>query len=142
MSSKIPTFTSLIKFSTPILVSVQNKKPSDQKSLIPISEEMRTEELLSQIIPPKEYVLEHGQLWIQTVVSTPATKSQVVALEIELEKMIKSKYVIRGVISLNFSWIILRFLGFRVYSGILFFRPKKPESVPLEKNFMINALMN
>jgi len=65
-----------------------------------------------------------------------------VALEIELEKMIKSKYVIRGVISLNFSWIILRFLGFRVYGGILFFRPKKPESVPLEKNFMINALMN
>jgi hypothetical protein len=60
MSNNIPTFTSLIKFSTPILVSVQNKKPSDSKSLIPISEEMRTEELLSQIIPPKEYVLEHG----------------------------------------------------------------------------------
>ena len=36
---------------------------------------MRTEELLSLIIPPKEYILEHGQLWIQTVMSTPATKS-------------------------------------------------------------------
>lgn len=50
---------------------------------------MRTEELLSRIIPPKEYQLEHGQLWIQTVMSTPATKSQVVSLEQDLEKLLK-----------------------------------------------------
>jgi len=42
MSNNIPTFTSLIKFSTPVLVSVQNKKENKV-----ISEEMRTEELLS-----------------------------------------------------------------------------------------------
>jgi len=47
MSNNIPTFTSLIKFSTPVLVSVQNKKTGEAKTVIPINEEMRTEELLS-----------------------------------------------------------------------------------------------
>jgi len=91
MSNNIPTFQSLIKYSTPQLVSVSNKKVLDQNKNKPITEEMRTEELLSLIIPPKEYVLEHGQLWIQTVMSTPATKSQVIALEQDLEKLLKQK---------------------------------------------------
>lgn len=37
-------------------------------------------------LPPKEYRLKNGQLWIQTVLSTPATRTEVIALQEELEK--------------------------------------------------------
>jgi hypothetical protein len=39
---------------------MSSKKQLDINKSKPLTEEIRTEELLSMIIPPKEYVLEHG----------------------------------------------------------------------------------
>ena len=48
--------------------------------------QLRTEELLNKIIKPLEFRLENNQLWRQTVLSTPATKTEVINLEEELDK--------------------------------------------------------
>lgn len=48
--------------------------------------QLRTEELLNIIIKPLEFRLENHQLWRQTVLSTPATKTEVINLEEELDK--------------------------------------------------------
>lgn len=78
-----------MKYSTPVLVSVAGQKKDgkgkkDSKSLKEKDpdelENERTEDLLRQMLPPKEYVLENGQLWIQTVLCTPATRTEVIAL--------------------------------------------------------------
>lgn len=91
------THSSLIKFSTPVLVSTSGKRSQaktskDNKSQSPmksstkkITEENRTEDILNEIIPPKEHLLPNGQLWIQTVLSTPATRTEVITLKVILE---------------------------------------------------------
>ncbi len=105
--ASLPIHNSLIKYSTPILVSISGKKAvkskkdpqlsSPSKTLSsPISdsknkEENRTEDILNQIIPPKEHLLPNGQLWIQTVLSTPATKTEVISLKEELEKRLQQR---------------------------------------------------
>jgi dynein light intermediate chain len=88
------THSSLIKFSTPVLVSTsgkrnQGKNSKENKSQSPLkptgkklTEENRTEDILNEIIPPKEHLLPNGQLWIQTVLSTPATRTEVIALKV------------------------------------------------------------
>lgn len=66
MSNVIPTHFSLVKYSTPVLVSVAGKKNKDGKSgkdkpsAQALKESHKTEDTLSQILPPKEYVLENG----------------------------------------------------------------------------------
>lgn len=64
--------SSLVKYSTPVLVSsgkaVQNKKQKKD------DEVPHTEDLLGEILPPKQNKTDNGQLWVQTVLSTPATK--------------------------------------------------------------------
>ena len=108
----LPTHNSLIKYSTPVLVSISGKKASSKppkkdplqppsspsKTLSPVSseaknnkEENRTEDILNKIIPPKEHLLPNGQLWIQTVLSTPATKTEVISLKEELEKRLQQR---------------------------------------------------
>jgi dynein light intermediate chain len=49
-------------------------------------EQHHTEDILGQILPPKEHRTDNGQLWVQTVLSTPATKIEVIQLHEELEK--------------------------------------------------------
>ncbi len=71
--------SSLVKYSTPVLVSGgaktnQNKKTKKEEEL------HHTEDILGQILPPKEHRTDNGQLWIQTVLSTPATKIEVIQL--------------------------------------------------------------
>lgn len=98
---------SLVKYSTPVLISTGVKKDSkepkgkakamnyfDRKdsavdktidvwSWIEEMEKGGTiEEILNTIIPPREYSLEsQGQVWIQTAISVPATRNEVVQLQ-------------------------------------------------------------
>lgn len=94
MSQGLNTQQSLVKYSTPVLVSVAGKKKESKgqkgqaASVLDKSQrdKHRTEDILNEILPPKEYYLENGQLWVQTVLSTPATKTEVVQLQEELDK--------------------------------------------------------
>lgn len=47
---------------------------------------MKAQDILTMSLPPKEYRLKNGQLWIQTVLSTPATRTEVIGLQEELDK--------------------------------------------------------
>ena len=102
MMTNLPAFSSLVKFSTPTLVSVAGgkKQNKDKKKELPPVEkggkkdkdsDRRTEEILNKIIPPKEYVLENGQLWVQTVLCTPATRTEVITLQDELDKRLQQR---------------------------------------------------
>lgn len=112
MSSVLTQNNSLVKFSTPVLVSsggARSQSSNDENAssnFIPCKrtkvdktkhiwrwiEEMSTgggtiEEILNTIIVPRKHKLEQkGQLWVQTALSVPATRSEVVALLDELEK--------------------------------------------------------
>lgn len=57
----------------------------------PLSETHKIEDILGEILPPKEFVKDNGQLWVQTVLSTPATKIEVVQLREELDKRLKQR---------------------------------------------------
>jgi dynein light intermediate chain len=46
---------------------------------------MRTEDYLNSILPPREFS-DNGQLWVQYVSPTPATRLDVIALQDELDK--------------------------------------------------------
>ena len=46
---------------------------------------------MTQILPPKEHRTDNGQLWVQTVLSTPATKIEVIQLHEELDKKLINK---------------------------------------------------
>ena len=76
--------SSLIKYSTPFLVSVSPLKQKEKQD-----GSSTTEALLSQIIRPKLFHLENNQLWKQTVLPTPATKSEVIYLEEQLDKQLQ-----------------------------------------------------
>lgn len=52
---------------------------------------LRTEDLLGEILPPKEHQTDNGQLWVQTVLSTPATKIEVIQLHDELDKRLSQR---------------------------------------------------
>jgi dynein light intermediate chain len=65
--------TSLVKYSTPVLVSGSAKSAHAAKAKKE-DEQHHTEDILGQILPPKELRTDNGQLWVQTVLSTPATK--------------------------------------------------------------------
>lgn len=50
------------------------------------------EDILNTIIPPREYsVASKGQVWIQTTVSVPATRIEVIQLQGELNKRLKQR---------------------------------------------------
>ena len=53
----LPTHFSLVKYSTPVLVSVAKKSTKGKKELDKGKEKNRTEDILNKIIPPKEYTL-------------------------------------------------------------------------------------
>lgn len=98
---------SLVKYSTPVLISTGvkkqlkepkgeakppnyfDKKESEADKTLDMwrwIEEMEKggtiEEILNTIIPPREYSLEsQGQVWIQTAISVPATRNEVVQLQ-------------------------------------------------------------
>ena len=88
---------SLVKYDTPILIS---KTFGKSRAGAPVSAGsansastasssrsagMRTEDYLNSILPPREYQ-DSGQLWVQYVSPTPATRIDVINLQDELDK--------------------------------------------------------
>lgn len=88
---------SLVKYNTPILVSTSKggKGKKSKKKLPPIEKgvALSNEELLNKFLPPREYT-NNGQLWIQYVSSTPATRVDVTNLRKELDKQLSQRQAI------------------------------------------------
>eukprot|EP00357_Protocruzia_adherens_P013484 CAMPEP_0114995968 /NCGR_PEP_ID=MMETSP0216-20121206/14038_1 /TAXON_ID=223996 /ORGANISM="Protocruzia adherens, Strain Boccale" /LENGTH=238 /DNA_ID=CAMNT_0002360097 /DNA_START=33 /DNA_END=749 /DNA_ORIENTATION=- len=84
--------TSLVKYDTPILESTSGKKGKDKKkkeqNLDPSNQTIP--DVLNSIMPPREYT-DDGQLWVQYVSSTPATKNDVINLQEELDRRLQLK---------------------------------------------------
>ena len=92
---------SLVKYDTPVLISKsfgKQRQPSSANSNGSASTtsssrsggSMRTEDYLNSILPPREYQ-DSGQLWVQYVSPTPATRIDVINLQDELDKKLQER---------------------------------------------------
>ncbi len=95
---------SLVKYDTPILISKtfgksrhgqiasagSNNSASTASSNKSGGTAMRTEDYLNSILPPREYQ-DSGQLWVQYVSPTPATRIDVINLQDELDKKLQER---------------------------------------------------
>mmetsp|Transcript_3414 Transcript_3414/g.8624 ORF Transcript_3414/g.8624 Transcript_3414/m.8624 type:complete len:248 (-) Transcript_3414:58-801(-) len=93
---------SLIKYDNPILVSTTKGKGKDKgmkagakpgKKLPPVEAKAsvtQTEDILNSILPPREWS-EEGQLWVQYVSSTPATRLDVINLQEDLDRKLQQR---------------------------------------------------
>ena len=92
----IPPHASLVKYNNPILVSSTSgsKKGSKKKGKLPPVEAKQsstaTEDILNSILPPREWT-EDGQLWVQYVSSTPATRLDVINLQEALDQRLQQR---------------------------------------------------
>ena len=77
---------SLVQYDNPIVVSSSGAGKKGKKQLAPLEKAATTknEDFLNSILPPREYT-ENGQLWVQYVSPTPATRVDVINLQEELE---------------------------------------------------------
>ena len=77
-------FRSLIKYAKPTIFQASMKKSSSQIQNIHANlqegEENNTADILNSILPPREYTKDKKQLYIETVLSTPSTKIEVIQL--------------------------------------------------------------
>ena len=82
---------SLVQYDNAIVVS-SSGAGKGKKTLPPIEKAATTknEDFLNSILPPREYT-ENGQLWVQYVSPTPATRVDVIDLQEDLEARIISK---------------------------------------------------
>ncbi len=94
---------SLVKYDTPILisktfgksrpgapVSAGSNNSASTASSSRSGAAMRTEDYLNSILPPREYQ-DSGQLWVQYVSPTPATRIDVINLQDELDKKLQER---------------------------------------------------
>ena len=80
---------SLVKYDTPILVSISHgKKGNTLPNLKAPQNQARTEDYLNSILPPIEFT-EKGKLWVRYVSPTPATTVDVTLLKTCLDKRLK-----------------------------------------------------
>ena len=95
----IPPVKSLVKYDNPVLVSTSKHKGKDKlgqkggKKLPPVDGKpnvTQTEDILNSILPPREWT-EDGQLWVQYVSSTPATRLDVINLQEELDRKLQQR---------------------------------------------------
>ncbi|KAL0984748.1 hypothetical protein UPYG_G00146340 [Umbra pygmaea] len=107
----IPPIDSLLKYDSPVLVSVNTEKkspksrslkvspqkpamtvpvPPPPRSLSVDSNNQQTEEILNAILPPREW-MESTRLWVQQVSSTPCTRMDVVHLQEQLELKLQQR---------------------------------------------------
>ncbi|XP_039314910.1 axonemal dynein light intermediate polypeptide 1 isoform X3 [Solenopsis invicta] len=102
----IPVMDTLVKYDTPILVTIHSEKQQVRKDLslakigvapckiqiTSTSADVRREtiEILNRILPPKEWE-EDGQIWTQRVSSTPATRLDVINLQEQLDMRLQQK---------------------------------------------------
>jgi len=89
-----PPHSSLVRYDNPILVST-TKDARGGSGVTMLGEKAKrraeekqhttpTEDILNSILPPREWT-DDGQLWVQYVSSTPATRSDVIALQEALD---------------------------------------------------------
>lgn len=83
---------SLVKYDNPIVVSSSGGGKKGKKQLAPLEKAATTknEDFLNSILPPREYT-DNGQLWVQYVSPTPATRVDVINLQEELENRLTSR---------------------------------------------------
>merc|ERR1719158_1110380 len=91
----IPPLHSLVKYDNPVLVNSAKDKKSKKGALPPVvgadaKAPTQTEDILNSILPPREWT-EDGQLWIQYVSSTPATRLDVVNLQEQLDLKLQQR---------------------------------------------------
>ncbi|KAL6756936.1 axonemal dynein light chain-domain-containing protein [Haematococcus lacustris] len=89
---------SLVKYDNPVLVSTSKDKTKGKgtlgkKGLPPVEQKSgltQTEDILNSILPPREWT-EDGQLWVQYVSSTPATRLDVINLQEKLDQQLQQR---------------------------------------------------
>ncbi|CAN0172034.1 unnamed protein product [Discosporangium mesarthrocarpum] len=91
----IPPHNSLVKYDNPVLVSTTKDKGgkySKKKGQQPAVERQttQTEDILNSILPPREWT-DDGQLWVQYVSSTPATRLDVINLQEQLDHKLQQR---------------------------------------------------
>ena len=85
--------TSLVKYDTKIIVSTSGKGKRMASGVSTPSTDDSTsknEDYLNSLLPPKE-TMENGQLWVQYVSPSPATKMDVINLQEELDKRLMQR---------------------------------------------------
>merc|ERR1712153_168798 len=91
----IPPLHSLVKYDNPVLVNSAKDKKSKKGGLPPVvgadaKAPTQTEDILNSILPPREWT-EDGQLWVQYVSSTPATRLDVINLQEKLDQQLQQR---------------------------------------------------
>mmetsp|Transcript_31966 Transcript_31966/g.51630 ORF Transcript_31966/g.51630 Transcript_31966/m.51630 type:complete len:247 (+) Transcript_31966:120-860(+) len=99
----LPPLNSLVRYDNPILVSTTKgakaktsgakPKKGGKPQLPPVENKptvTQTEDILNSILPPREWT-EDGQLWIQYVSSTPATRLDVINLQEQLDQKLQQR---------------------------------------------------
>lgn len=89
---------SLVKYDNAILVSTtkdkkgkKGKKGGKEQVLPAVDRQStQTEDILNSILPPREWT-EDGQLWVQYVSSTPATRLDVINLQEQLDRKLQQR---------------------------------------------------
>ncbi|CAE7778290.1 IDA4 [Symbiodinium microadriaticum] len=82
---------SLVKYNTPTLVSTTGDKKGKKKGVPAVEKKTtQTEDILNSILPPREWT-EDGQLWVQYVSSTPATRLEVINLQEQLDNQLQQR---------------------------------------------------
>ncbi|CAM9205831.1 unnamed protein product [Ascophyllum nodosum] len=93
----IPPYTSLVKYNNPVLISTNTGTNRDSKggrkktkALAVERLTSQTEDILNSILPPREWT-DDGQLWVQYVSSTPATRLDVTNLQDQLDQKLQQR---------------------------------------------------
>lgn len=82
---------SLVKYNTPTLVSTTGGGKGKKKGASSTERKTtQTEDILNSILPPREWT-EDGQLWVQYVSSTPATRLEVINLQEQLDNQLQQR---------------------------------------------------
>lgn len=88
----LPPHNSLVRYDNPILVSASKDPRGGRKgAAAEVKQNLTpTEDILNSILPPREWT-EDGQLWVQYVSSTPATRSDVTGLQEHLDQKLQQR---------------------------------------------------
>eukprot|EP00891_Asterochloris_glomerata_P007070 jgi/Astpho2/7070/fgenesh1_pg.00107_%23_89_t len=99
----IPPLQSLVKYDNATLVSTikdklgaskLSKSPAKKGGALPPVEQKtgltQADDILNSILPPREWT-EDGQLWVQYVSSTPATRLDVITLQEKLDQQLQQR---------------------------------------------------
>lgn len=89
----LPPHNSLVRYDNPILVSTSKGAAGKVRKGGAVEVKQNptpTEDILNSILPPREWT-EDGQLWVQYVSSTPATRSDVTSLQEHLGQKLQQR---------------------------------------------------